>query len=69
MSKQRLAWLLEKHLANTITDPEQQELLELAKANDNEMLFKQVLSEKMQTETPGIPVDAAPWQKMIQEYL
>lgn len=67
MSKQRLTWLLEKHLANTITDSEQQELLELAKANDNEMLFKQVLSEMMQSATPGVPVDVAPWQKMIQD--
>ncbi|MFL5747119.1 MAG: FecR family protein [Niastella sp.] len=67
MSKQRLTWLLEQHLANKTTEQERQELYELVKANDNDELFKQVLSEKMQTETPGVPVDAAPWQKMIQD--
>lgn len=67
MSKQRLTWLLEQHLADRITEPERQELFDLVKANNNEELFKQVMSEKMQTETPGGPVDAAPWQKMIRD--
>ncbi|OQP63980.1 hypothetical protein A3860_21395 [Niastella vici] len=67
MSTQRLTWLLEQHLADSITEQERLELSDLIKDNDNEELFKQVLSEKMQTETPGVPVEAAPWQKMIQD--
>ena len=67
MNKQRLTWLLQRHLADRITAQERLELLDLVKANDNEELFKQVLSELLQTETPGIPVHAAPWQKMIQD--
>lgn len=67
MSKQRLTWLLEQHLANNATEQERQELLDLVKANADEELFKQVMSEMMQQETPGLPVDAAPWQKMAQD--
>lgn len=67
MNHQRLTWLLEQHLANKATEQERQELLDLVKANADEDLFKQVLSEKMQEETPVIPVNAAPWQKMIQD--
>jgi ferric-dicitrate binding protein FerR (iron transport regulator) len=67
MSKQRLSWLLEQHLADNITEPERQELFDWLKAGDNEELFKQVLHEKMQSATPGVPVDAGPWQKMIQD--
>ena len=67
MSKQRLTWLLEQHLADSITAQEQLELSELVKADGNEELIKQVLSELFQTATPGMPVHAAPWQKMIRE--
>ena len=67
MSKERLTWLLEQHLADRITPHERLELLELVKANGNEELFKQVLSELLQTETPVMPVDATPWKKMIQD--
>jgi len=67
MSKQRLTWLLEQHLADSITAQEQLELSELVKADGNEELIKQVLSELLQTATPGMPVHAAPWQKMIRE--
>jgi ferric-dicitrate binding protein FerR (iron transport regulator) len=67
MNHQRLTWLLEQHLANKATELERQELLDMVKANANEDLFKQVLSEKMQEEIPGLPVHAAPWQKMIQD--
>jgi len=67
MNHQRLTWLLDQHLANKATEQERQELLDLVKANADEDLFKQVLSEKMQEEIPGLPVHAAPWQKMIQD--
>jgi transmembrane sensor len=67
MNHQRLTWLLEQHLANKATAQERQELLDMVKANADEELFKQVLSEKMQEEIPGLPVSAAPWQKMIQD--
>jgi transmembrane sensor len=67
MSKQRLTWLLEQHLANNATEQERQELLDLVKANADEELFKQVMSEMMQQETPGAPVNTAPWQKMVQD--
>lgn len=67
MSKERLIWLLEQHLADRITSGERLELLELVKTNGNQELFKQVLSELLQTETPVMPVDTAPWQKMIQD--
>lgn len=67
MSKERLTWLLEQHLADRITPDERLELIELVKASGNEELFKQVLSELLQTETPVMPVDATPWQKMVQD--
>jgi ferric-dicitrate binding protein FerR (iron transport regulator) len=67
MSKERLTWLLEQHLADRITSGERLELFDLVKANSNEELFKEVLSELLQTETPVMPVHAAPWQKMIQD--
>jgi transmembrane sensor len=67
MSKQRLTWLLEQHLANNATEQERQELLDLVKANADEELFKQVMSEMMQQETPGMPGNTAPWQKMAQD--
>ena len=67
MSKERLTWLLEQHLADRITPGERLELSELVKANGNEELFKQVLGELMQTETPVMPDHTAPWQKMIQD--
>jgi transmembrane sensor len=67
MSKERLTWLLEQHLADKISAQERLELFELVKANDNEELFKQVLSELLQTETAGVPVHAAPWQTMIRD--
>lgn len=67
MSKQRLTWLLEQHLADKTTEQERQELFDLVKANDNEVLFKQVLSELLQTATPGVSVDTVPWKKMVQD--
>lgn len=67
MNHQRLTWLLEQHMANKATAQERQELLDMVKANADEDLFKQVLSEKMQEEIPGLPFNAAPWQKMIQD--
>jgi len=67
MRKKRLTWLLEQHLADSLTEQERLELSDLVKANGNEELFKQVLSELLQPETPGVPVHAAPWQKMIQD--
>lgn len=66
MSKGRLTWLLEQHLADRISSGERLELFELVKTNGNEELFKQVLSDLLQTETPVMPVHIAPWQKMIQ---
>ena len=67
MNQQRLTWLLEQHLANKATEQEQQELWDMVKANADEELFKQVISEKMQEEIPGIAVNTASWQKMIQD--
>lgn len=67
MSKERLTWLLEQHLADRITSTERLELFELVKANGNEEIFKQVLGELMQTEAPVMPVHTAPWQKMVQD--
>ena len=67
MSKQRLTWLLEQHLSNNATEQERAELLAIVKANGDEALFTAVLSEMMQRETAGAPVDAEPWQKMVQD--
>src|ERR1044072_8009795 len=67
MNHQRLTWLLEQHLANKATEQERQELLEIVKANADEELFKQVISEKMQEEIPAMPGNTASWQKMIQD--
>ena len=67
MSKERLTWLLEQHLSGNATEHERQELLALVKANADEALFTQVMSEMMQQETPNAPVNAAPWKKMAQD--
>jgi ferric-dicitrate binding protein FerR (iron transport regulator) len=65
MEHQRLTWLLERHLADNATQQEQQELSVLLKANANGEVFKTVIAEMMQKETPAFPVNLEPWQKMI----
>lgn len=67
MEKQRLTWLLQQHLAQKATQQEQQELEALLKESDNEEDLKTMIAGMMQQETPGLPANEGPWQKMIDD--
>jgi ferric-dicitrate binding protein FerR (iron transport regulator) len=66
MEKQRLTYLLKRHLAADTTKQEQLELAELLKADSNQDAITNAMAELMQKETPVTPVDQQPWQKMVQ---
>ena len=67
MEKQRLTYLLERHLSAAITAAEQQELAALLQADTDRELFNTVLAELMQQETPAFPTNPAVWQKTVQD--
>lgn len=67
MEKQRLTYLLERHLSAAITAAEQQELAALLQADTDRELFNTVLAELMQQETPAFPANPEVWQKMVQD--
>jgi len=67
MDKQQLTLLLEQYLAGTATEQERQALFNIVQSNADEELFKQVISDLMQKESPGFPANAEPWQKMVQD--
>ena len=69
MNKDRLTYLLQRHLAHIATPAEQQELAAFATTNANTPLFTEVLAELMQHETPLQPADSGPWQKMVQQII
>lgn len=69
MTKHRLIYLLQRHLTDSLTPAEQQELTAFATANANTPLFTEVMAELMQQETPLQPADMEPWQKMVQQII
>jgi transmembrane sensor len=66
METQRLKYLLQRHLAATTTNREQQELAELLQADTNEEAFTTVMAELMENETPVNPANMEPWPNMIR---
>ena len=67
MNKQRLTLLLEQYMADKATEQEKQELFSIVQSNADEELFKQVVSDLMQKESPASPANAEPWQKMVHD--
>jgi ferric-dicitrate binding protein FerR (iron transport regulator) len=66
METQRLKYLLQRHLAATTTNREQQELDELLQSATNEEAFTTVMAELMEKETPVDPANKEPWPNMIR---
>jgi ferric-dicitrate binding protein FerR (iron transport regulator) len=66
MTKQQLTRLLEQYMLNKATEQERQELFSIVQSNADEELFKQVVSDLIQKESPAFPVHGEPWQKMVQ---
>jgi ferric-dicitrate binding protein FerR (iron transport regulator) len=66
MDKQRLTLLLEQYMLDKATEQERQELFGIVQSNADEELFKQVVNDLMQKESPAFPANAEPWQKMVQ---
>jgi ferric-dicitrate binding protein FerR (iron transport regulator) len=67
MEKQRLTYLLQQHLAGSLSAEEQQELSMLLQADADRELFNTVLADLMQQETPAVPANPAVWQQMVQD--
>ena len=67
MDKQQLTHLLEQYLAGKATEQERQALFNMVHSNADEEQFKQVINDLMQKESPEFPVNAEPWQKMVQD--
>lgn len=67
MEKQRLTYLLQRHLAGSLSVEEQQELSALLQADTDRELFNAVLADLMQQETPAVPANPAVWQQMVQD--
>jgi ferric-dicitrate binding protein FerR (iron transport regulator) len=67
MEKQRLTYLLQQHLANMATEPEQRELAAMLKADEHRELFNTVLVQMMQESAPALPQQTERWQKMVQD--
>lgn len=67
MEKQRLTYLLQQHLAGSLSAEEQQELSALLQADTERELFNTVLADLMQQETPAAPANPAVWQQMVQD--
>ncbi len=66
MEKQQLTYLLQQHLAGSLSVEEQQELSALLQTDTDRELFNAVLADLMQQETPTVPANPAVWQQMVQ---
>lgn len=67
MEKDRLRHLLEKQLANQATASEMQELSALLQNDDYAELYKTVMAEMMEQQTPLPPGNEQAWQKMADD--
>lgn len=69
MDKQRLTYLVERHLAEELTDPEQQELSMIVSSEEEATLFKTILAEMMVLEAPVFPANPERWQQLAQHII
>src|SRR5688572_17807179 len=67
MEKNRLRHLLEQQLADKATASEIQELSALLQNDANADLYKTVMAEMMQQQTPLSPRDEFAWHKMAED--